>query len=262
MCFGENSIFSRKNIRYCYGVMADIAHIDKESKRLIQLGWPMTLSGLIDALFEAMSVAIVANYLGTQALTAYVVSALLIGLTDTFMAGPSDALNTVCAHAIGAENYTLAGQYVQIAAVLYLLMGVPLLGVWYVWMGDAMLLMGLSQKVATIGAQYTRVVVWHYLLSGLFDGYNALLDITGFVTIGAIFDIIYGFVNVSVLWLICVYWPGVNLVIISLVELAISILFFIIFTLLVICAGWLAPFAKGMLGTFALNVSITHLSFL
>jgi MATE family multidrug resistance protein len=216
----------------------------------------MTLSEVIDALLEAVSVAIIANYLGTEALTAYVLSELLIGLSDEFISGPSEALNTLCAHAIGAENYILAGQYVQIAAVIYLIMGIPSLAVWYIWIGDVVLLMGLSDKVALITAQYTKIIVWHYLLSGLFDGYNALLDITGYVTIGAILDIIYGLIEVTVLWIMCKYWDGVNLVHISLVELGLSIVFFILYTLLVICQGWLSRFTKGMLGTFALGVSL------
>ncbi len=260
ICCGPNAMLAKRNLRYYYGVVADIAHIDRETKRLIQLGWPMTLSAAIGALFEAISVAVVANYLGTSELTAFVVARLMIGLTDTFMAGPSDALNTVCAHAIGAGNDTLAGQYVQIAAALYLIMGVPLLGVWYVWIADVARLMGLSDQVVGVIGEYTRVVVWVYLMSGLFEGYNSLLDITGYASVGAIVDVVYGFVGTSVLWLACVYWDDMNLYWVAMIELIVSVLFFIGFTIIVACGGWLNRFAKGMLQTCAIRVSFSFLS--
>ena len=77
-------MLSKRNLRYSYGVLSDIAHIDKESKRIIQLCWPMTLSAGIDALLGIIQAAVVANYLGTNNLIAYIVTDLLIGLTDVF----------------------------------------------------------------------------------------------------------------------------------------------------------------------------------
>ncbi len=249
-------MFSLRNIRDYYGVLADIAHIDTETKRILQLGWPLTASAGIDAIFEMLSVIIVSNKLGNDALIAYVIADLLIGLTDTFLAGPADALNTVCSHAVGAENYKLAGQYVQIAALLYLIVGVPMLGVWYFWIGDVVLLMGFEEEIANTTAEYAKIVVWHYLISGLFDGYNSLLDVTGYALIGSIFDIIYGTVNVVLLWVLCTSWDGVTLYWIGFFELMVSILFFVVFTILVAWRGWLNRFAEGMLGSFALYVSI------
>lgn len=250
ICCGSNAMLSRRNIRYTYGVLTDIAHIDKESKRIIQLCWPMTLSSGIDALFDVIGSALVANYLGTNALIAYIITDLLIGLTDVFLGGPADALNTLCAHAVGAENNHLAGQYVQISAVLYLFLGIPALGVWWVWIGDVVKLMGL-ERLADIVSQYTKIAVWHYALGGLFEGYNSLLDVCGYVTIGAMFDIAFGFTNLVILWLSCIYWEGFDLIKLAIVELIVSFAFFIGFTIFVACMGWLSPFTDGMLKSCA-----------
>jgi hypothetical protein len=254
-CCGPNAILARHNIRDYYEKVVDIAHFDIETKRLLQLCWPMTLEASINALFELISAGIIANYLGTDALTAYVVTGLLIGLTDTFLTGPSGALHTVCGHAIGGGNYTLAGQYVQIAAVLYLLLGVPTLGVWYFWIGDVVRLMNL-ERVADMVSNYTKITVWHYLLSGLFDGCFALLDITGHVTVVAVYGIIEGLANVILLWLMCEYYEGFNLYLLGVIQLILGVTFFVLFTLLVVDQGWLSSFAHGMFRTFALSVSL------
>ena len=247
-------MLSRRNCRRYCCILADIAYVDKESKHLLELCWPLTLSSGLEAFCEVLSVSIIANYLGTNTLTAYVVTDLLIGLTDTFLTGPADALNILCSHAIGAENYNLAGQYVQIAAVLYLIIGVPALGFWYFFIGKIVSLMGLD-NVADIVSHYTTIVVWHYLISGLFRGYRVLLDISGYVRIGAIFDIVYMFTNVSILWTLCAYWDGINLFWIGVIELINSVIYFTIFIILVACKGWISPFTKGIFGGVAFRVS-------
>ena len=159
----------------------------------------------------------------------------------------------LCSHAIGAGNYHLAGQYVQISAALYLLLGVPALGVWFIWIGDIVRLMNLND-VADIVSDYTEVVVWYYLLNGLFRGYHVLLDISGYAVVGSIFDVLYGITNVSVIWLLCAYWEGIELYWIAVVELILASTFFVAFNILIACKGWLAPFTRGIIGSFALRV--------
>ena len=110
----------------------------------------MTIAEGMDSIFEIVSLAIMSHKLGHNVLIACIVTHLLIELTHVFLAGPFDALYTICSHAAGAENYHLAGQYIQIAAVLYLLVGVPMLGVWYIWIGDVARLMGFGEEIVQI----------------------------------------------------------------------------------------------------------------
>lgn len=102
-------MFSRRSLKISLNGLVRIANPDRETQRLLKLGIPLTLAAVFESLFDAICVALISQYLGVQALTAYVVAETMLGLSDIFIGGVSDTLNTLCSHAIGAANYDLAG---------------------------------------------------------------------------------------------------------------------------------------------------------
>ena len=128
----------------------------------------------------------------------------------------------------------------------------------YIWIGDLVHLMGFEDEIVQMTAEYAKIIVWIYLIRGFFDGYNALLDVTGYVLFGCIFDILYGLVDLVLLWALCEYWDDVSLYWIGFYEMIVSIVFLTILTAIVSMKGWLNRFAEGMLWTFALSVSCLH----
>ncbi len=114
-----------------YDFIAYVANWDEENKAIFKLAAPLTVSSLSYAIFDAISTALISRYLGSEVLSAYIVTNLLIGLSDTFINGVGDALGAVCSHAIGMGNYKLAGQYVQIGAIVYGVFAIPCMGIWW-----------------------------------------------------------------------------------------------------------------------------------
>ena len=142
-----------RGIGKCYRFLVYMATWDFETKEIVKLAAPLIVSSLTYEVFDAISTALISIYLGTEALQAYIVANLLIGLSDTFIDGVGYALNTVCSHAIGVDNHKLAGQYVQIAGVIYGIFAIPSMGVWWVFMGDCIRLFGMSEAVVEEGAR-------------------------------------------------------------------------------------------------------------
>ena len=122
-------------------------------------------------------------------------------------------------------------------------------------MGDCIRLFGLDEKVVEEGEQYTKIVIFHYLTSGMFEGYTVLLDINGQVLEGTYFDIIASFFDMASTWLICAYVKDVNMFWIGLSQFVVSSIFLILFTVIAYYKGWLDPFLYGMTKTFAFKVS-------
>ncbi len=122
-------------------------------------------------------------------------------------------------------------------------------------MGDCIELFGLDEKVTEEGVQYTKIVIFHYLMSGIFEGYTVLLDINGQVLQGTIFDIIASFFDMASTWLILAFVKDVNLFWIGLSQFVVSLFSLILFTAIAYFKGWLDPFMHGMTKTFALKVS-------
>jgi len=178
VCCGKNALWRPKIIRRAFGKLSEIADFDHESKRIIKLSIPFTVSEILDGVFEVVEMALVGRIIGTDALAAYVVVELLIGTSGEFIDGIVDAQLTVAMHAIGAGNNYLAGQYTQISATLYFIANIPFIIMWYIITKPVVLWLGMSQNVADIGQGYANVALIVGLIDGLFGCYEGLLEIT------------------------------------------------------------------------------------
>jgi len=236
----------------CASMLA-IIKCDRETNRLMVLGGPFTVAAVSEAFFDAVTLAVVSNYLGVDALSAFVIVNLMIGITDTFIKGVADALNTVCSHAIGAENYALAGQYVQIAMVLYILCSVPIVVCWWFLMDDCIRLFGMDAHVVAMGADYAKVLIFDYVAVGLFDTFTALLDVSGYAFPATVFDVLAGTIDMISVWLLLVYVEEMNLFWVGVTQLGTSVVLYLIFGSFAVYRGWLDPFWSGMTKTFALK---------
>jgi len=208
-CCGTNpSIWNPALIVRGMSTIVDLAEYDNESKRLIKLAVPMTISEVLDKVFDNVQLALIARNISTDAVAAFAISGLFIELTDTFIKGIPDAENTVCSHAIGCRNFFLAGQYVQIAAVLYVAFSIPLLGVWYYVMDDAILWLGLNQRIAKMGADYTRIAIIPVGLEGIAEALLAVLDITDHEDFVACFWVGSAFLQTAAIAFFTIYYDG------------------------------------------------------
>lgn len=135
-----------------------ILSFDKEMKKILSLAIPFTISGLSTEICSSTCLALVGNYVGTHAVAAYALVSMLVGLTDGVLQGPIFACTTLCAHAVGAGNPTLAGHYIQLAVFFYLLLNVPVLFFWFVYMRDIVLFLEWGEEeTAQMAEDYIRV---------------------------------------------------------------------------------------------------------
>lgn len=228
---------------------------DNETKRILKLGGPFTVSTVSEAVFDAIIVALISKFLGVEALSAAIVTHLLIGLTDTFVKGVADALNTLCSHAIGTENYNLAGEYVQIAMVTYISISLPVSAAWWFFMDDAIRLFGMNERVVMIGTGYSKVLLADYLTKGMFDVFLALLDVTGYESQATVVVLVEGITSVLSLWALLYFVETMDLFWVGIAELGVSLFIYVMFGIFVVYRGWLDPFWHGMTKTFALKNS-------
>lgn len=260
-----------------------ICELDKEMRKIIALMIPFVLSTVSESVFDLIFVAFVGNFIGTNALVAYTVTLSLIGITDSFILGISDAEITVCSHAIGVGDNVLCGQYVQLAIIIYLLYSIPVLAIWWLFIYDVLEWMGLGENIAQQGQEFTRVVVFHFALEGVAESFMALLDVSGaalykistltyylctriiflfnlsysfthlnsyvFVeghaTFGTIVDIVEGLMSTCVVAIV-VTTTQTKLTTIALIQLGVGIVSFLFALFFSLWKGWLNPFLGGL----------------
>ena len=251
VCCGQWALWKPKTIAYGADKVVSLAEPDNEIKRIIRLAIPFTLSTVSEAFFDAVIVAVLSRFLGTNAVTAYVLVELLLGLSDELIGGIIDAEGTICAHAFGAGNNFLAGQYVQISLLFYVIVSIPFLLMWAYVMGDTLRILGFNEDIQTIGAEYTRVVIFNYLIDGVAEAFGALLDITGHEYFGLFLDIVHNVVNLGAVLALVILVPDARLVTVGFIQLVIGAAFLVIMLSWAIFKGWYSAFWGGMLGSFA-----------
>jgi len=246
------STFDFSSRHNCQNI-CNIVSCDKETTRILKLGGPFTMSAVSAAAFDAIALGIVSNYLGVQPLSAMVLTKLLIGLTDKFIKGVSETLETLCPHAMGTENYNLAGQYAQIALVIYVLVSLPVAAAWWFLMDDAIRLFGMDEEVVMIGHSYSKVLLGQYFVTGVFHTLFTLLQINGYASQVSLLDIVQGTASLVTVWGLLHGIEEMNLFLVGVTDVCISFTIYSLYAIFVVYKGWLDAFWYGMTKTFALK---------
>lgn len=254
ICCGPNVIFSPATILSGMNNIVNIAEYDMEMRRLIRLTIPFTLSGVIETIFDNIELILISRFISTDAVVAYAISGLFIELSDTFVGGIGEALDTVCSHAMGGGNDYLAGQYVQISLIFYTILSIPAYGIWWFYMGDTIRLLGLGEKIADMGLQFTRIELFSVFLVGISEHFFFVLDLTEHESFGAVVDIIENVVNTAVVAWTVIEYDSVDLNDVAIIHIIVAALFFVYTTIHVMYMGWFSrKFTNGILKSFALG---------
>lgn len=115
------------------------------------------------ALFAFIATALISKHVGPEAYTAYSLTSVFLGLTDSLISGIASAETTLTAQAIGMDNPFLAGQYAQMTVLLYLFVAIPSYGAWIFLADIVVLAMDLGEEVANIIRNYIVIAVFSYL---------------------------------------------------------------------------------------------------
>jgi MATE family multidrug resistance protein len=252
---GENLNLRPSTLAAAFDRLLEVANFDREMKRILSLAVPFSMSAVTKGLLETVRVALVANYIGTDAVSAYTIVLLVLGLTHEFMGGFTYTCASLCSHAVGAENDLLAGQYVQISSILYSLCMVPNAIVWFFFTSDVVRLFGFNETTAEMAQVFARYYVVKEWFQGVDEAYGALLCIIEHERFVALMAILNEIVATSIiLWLVLT--RPTTLADVGLAELCSQALFFSISLVLTIALGWMKKFTRGIFRTFALlNVS-------
>lgn len=237
--------------------IAQIMAFDYEMKRIIKLSLPFATQALFTGVLDICTVGVIGKLVGTRAVSAFVVVNLLVELTTKFCGGFHEALCTLCSQAIGAKKHRLAGKYVQIATVLYLVSYIPFGIIWAIYIGDAIEWFGFDEETVRIGHQYAYLLIIDYLVDGFKEAIHALLDVCGCenysTAIGAAEELA-GFFLVLTWALLGAPSLVLNpLFTIGVIHFTVAIFFLFLNILIIWRYGWFQLYMEGMIGTCALS---------
>jgi len=253
---GEHAWWRPSTMAAGFDRLLEIAEWDREMKRIMSLSIPFSLAAVADGAFETIRVALVANFIGTDAVGAYTIVLLVLGLTEEFFGGFALTSASLCSQAVGSKNYSLAGEYVQISCILFSLCMVPNVLVWMFLTDDVVRLFGFNEATSQLAQEYARYCVLTLWVKGLDESYGSLLcviDHERFYTFMSILDTVVA--TCIILALVLTEPP--TLAEVGLVELGSKTFFFLLVLVITTCAGWMKKYTNGVFKTNALRNTVT-----
>ena len=240
--------------------MAAIMAFDYEMKRIIKLSLPFATQALFTGILDILTVGVLGKLVGTREVSAFVVVRLLLSLTTQFVGGFIESLTTLCSQAIGAKKYRLAGKYVQIATVLYVIAYIPFAIMWVLFLDDAIAWLGFDAQTVEMGQQYGYLLLVDSLVDGVSESIHALLDVSGREN----YSTAIGSIEETLAFLLVLAWgfagaPTIlvgKLFSLGVIQFVMGIIFLTSNVVIIWRKGWFKPYIGGMFGTFALSVSI------
>lgn len=242
----------RRAIKSFWRKIRRVAIYDNETKRIFKLAIPYTLTGLASCVSYILTVAVIGNLLGTEALSAYLTVSFAASLSTTWLTGLLSSLTTLCSQAIGVGNGNLAGQYVQIAVVISQILYLPQLFFWMYFIKDLIIWFGFNDQTAEIGYRYAIVLFPHTFMGYISDGLDNLLVVCGREQLSAMTSILHSIIQLAaILSVALVSQPSLQTI--GIIQLVVDIFIFVILLLYI---GWkdlLREYRSGMIGSFALS---------
>ena len=237
-----------------------IAEYDYETKRLLKLGTPFVMQAVLIGVMEITRVALIGKFIGTSALSAYLIVQLAVGTTDIFLLGLIDACSSLCSHAVGVGNKRLAGQYIQIATILFTLLYIPIFVLWIYMIGPLFAWLGFDGTedgpTRVIGEQFTTLYLFARFIMGVHHSSHALLDVIGKENYSTSYVSLQE-IALTVVYLIAALQPGVSdLNLVGMLHIAVAAAALTINSAIIAYYGWFDKFLDGLVGSVALMVGL------
>ncbi|KAG7342247.1 MATE efflux family protein [Nitzschia inconspicua] len=257
--------------------MLSLAMLDEDKRRVLISSIPLTLGASSEALFRLITTAFISQYLGTDSMIAFVLVGLFVRLTSEELADAIiDALSafvqasmytpTPAGEEIGSglssPNSFLAGQYIQLAFLLQLLLNVPLLLMWVFVMERVVLWFVGAPTIAAIAQDYAFVVVFSYIVQSLTRTLTVAFHICGHDHFESVIDFVASTLQLVSIASVVALVDNASLVTVGYVQVLITAAAAIAKILYPVVRGWMQPFRKGLIQNVALlqnKVGIWHL---
>jgi Na+-driven multidrug efflux pump len=169
------------------------------------------------------------------------------------------AIGTLVPHAHGAGNEVLAGRYLQLGTILFIIGSVPSLILWAFLTEEAVLWFGFDEEAARIGQSYAYPYLATLIFEGIDDCLHEFLDVMDHEKYSTVVQIIK-YVAEAMSVVVMATTGQVDLALIGVVQAFIAFIMTVVNFAFVLYKGWLDDHWEGLALTFSLTVSINSSS--
>jgi hypothetical protein len=252
-----------ESIEWCWpfgtlcSAILDLAEPDYETRRILSLAIPTTISAVSEPLVRIVLVAIISHFIDTDSMVAFVLVILFVRITmEELSAAVTDTETILVQNAFaegGDYGFFRVGQQVQLAAIMQVLIGVPVLVTWAYIVDDVVLWLVDSSNIASLASDYTRIIVIDYIVQATCRAFMLVFHLSGNDRFDSSIDLSATLFTVLAIAIIVGYDDSPTLVSIGWVQVAIGAAKTLVKFAYVVRKGWVQPYRRGLLGGLALR---------
>jgi MATE family multidrug resistance protein len=263
---GRGNIFTqpqqeidRVKLGCCSGFLESLlvlAMPGEEMRRVVFTTVPLAIGAMSEAVVQLVTAVFISHYLGTEAMIAYLLVGLFVRLTSEELSGAIiDAASSFVQVALYSEQpdaTLIAGQYVQHAIVLQILLGVPLLAAWAIYMENVVHWLVQSDSIAELAREYTRVIVVYFLVQSVTRTCTVVFHICGHEHFESVIDFTTLSLKLIVVASVVAQVESASLITVGYIQVLIGVAGAVAKLMFSVMRGWMKPFRKGFFGQVAL----------
>ena len=180
---------------------------------------------------------------------------LLLRVTFQTLRGFTDAQSSLCSHAMGAGNYHLTGQYVQLSLITSVICGILLAFFVDTFTYDMLVSLDMSADIAFIGQQWAAVAVWAGVLNGINEAFFQFMNVIDTEMYSSVIIAMMNAINTFGM-AVSLMSEDATLVHVALVKLGTVVLFIVINFVFMSWKGWLDLCWSGLVGSISFTVGV------
>jgi hypothetical protein len=225
------------------------ARFDDEMEKILGLALPYTINIIIKNAVHLLESGVIGRLLGTANLTAYYTVDFGISFATMFLHGILSSLTVLVSHAVGAQNHTLVGIYVQLCVLTYQLLFLPILIFGWNRFGYIAVWLGFDGDIAGAAQEYGRFALICEGLSIYNNALHYVLGVTGHENYSAVINGMHSVSSFITVLCVSMFHRGTKLSTIGAIHLGMMILFSVANVAIILFMGWFDVYWRGMIGT-------------
>lgn len=239
----------------------DVAEPDFQYRRLLTLALPTTITAMADPLYRIVLVAIISHFCndGENSMVAYLLVILFIRLTTEGISvaitdAESNMVQDVLLENGGGEiGFFKVGQTMQLAIFFQVVIGAPVLIMWFFIMENVVRGLVNNDEIAVIASNYTGVIIIDYIVRAMSRSFMLPFHLNGQGQFERNVDIGATIVTGAAITIVATT-NDLSLTAIGWIQVIIGIAKAITKVAYVYFRGWFSPYRTGLLRFLACRV--------
>jgi hypothetical protein len=255
-CCGRNSLFSP------LGAILDIAEFDFETRRILSIAIPSTVSSIAEPLYRVVVLGVVAYLISTASAVAYVLSIILLRLCIEPVSGAiADAQFAMLQKSLsegGETGFSICGRLIQSALATQAIICTLICVLWAFYMDSVVLGLVSVEEIANDASRYTQIIVIDFIAQAMCRSFMLIFQVTDQGYLETNVDLFGSIASLVIVPIVIAASKNPDIVMLAWAQVGLGLARILVKILLVSMRGWMTPYKHSLFNCATVLVSVTQ----